>query len=187
MCASFPAWISHFIIFLPLRHHGTNGEDNWKIEGIPVDLGERIVKNGPKMRDYVSIGEHLVLTIVFRRAIGVMCQTFKREAGEAVLRFPGSSILNQVMVAQRLGKWRGRQNQQTWFINRLNIVLQHVTTCYQKRTPAVVPSLVMPGLALLSCFKRAPLWIQSFKVQLLLAYIIYRSSCQASEPKFTLF
>ena len=98
-----------------------------------MDLGERIVKNGPKMRDYVSIGERLVLTIVFHRAIGVMCQTFKREAGEAVLRFPGSSILNQVMVAQRLGKWRGRQNQQTWSINRLNIVLQHVTTCYQKK------------------------------------------------------
>jgi len=44
-----------------MRHHGTNGKNVGKMEGIPVDYDERIVKTVAKMGHYVSTGERLVL------------------------------------------------------------------------------------------------------------------------------
>ena len=44
-----------------MRHHGTNGKNDGKMEGILMDLDERTVKTVAKMGDYVSMGERLVL------------------------------------------------------------------------------------------------------------------------------
>ena len=46
-----------------MRHHGTNDKNDWKMEGIPVDLDERTVNTVAKMGDYVSMGERLVLRV----------------------------------------------------------------------------------------------------------------------------
>ena len=48
-----------------MRYYGTNGKDDGKMEGIPVDLDERSVKTVEEMGDYVSMGQRLVLRGTF--------------------------------------------------------------------------------------------------------------------------
>ena len=47
-----------------MRHHGTNGKNDGKMEGIPVDVDERNAKTVAKMGDYVSMGERLILRVI---------------------------------------------------------------------------------------------------------------------------
>ena len=55
-----------------MRHHGTNGKNDGKMEGILMDLDERTVKTVAKMGDYVSMGERLVLFFFFLIVIVVI-------------------------------------------------------------------------------------------------------------------
>ena len=55
-----------------MRHHGTNGKNDIKMEEIPVDLDERTVRTVAKMGDYFSMVERLVLRVVIMIMIMIM-------------------------------------------------------------------------------------------------------------------